>query len=335
MADYTDNGNVTHQLFDPEAYYNNLPVAKITMALWRYIPPFLLTIGIVGNMLSMITLTRKNLRKTATSMFLIALSVTDTMVLMTGMLNSWLTSVYRMDMRRFSDIGCRVHWSVTYFSVHMAPWTLVTISLERLVAVYFPTRHRVLFTRARAVIAVAVLCLTFLMFDSLHYVIHTLHKDGCYVKLKFYDFWYGKFLKMDLFFTSLGPFAIMTTMTIAIIIRLILNRKTGKQKVGSLTLLMLVVNLSFLITTSPAAIYFAIAGNLRSKVKTLEDIADLNQAFTITNLLFYVNNSINFLLYVMSSRRFRNEFTSLFKRHSQIHPHSSKDESRRTATTTA
>ncbi|WAR07712.1 hypothetical protein MAR_017670 [Mya arenaria] len=58
--------------------------------LWRTVPPIILVVGICGNILTILVLTRPASRKSSTAVYLIALAIADTVVLNTGLLRYWI-----------------------------------------------------------------------------------------------------------------------------------------------------------------------------------------------------------------------------------------------------
>ncbi|KAH3874342.1 hypothetical protein DPMN_037584 [Dreissena polymorpha] len=56
----------------------------VASLLWKIVAPLFFTIGTVGNILSIIVLTRRNTRKSSTAVYLTALSLSDLIVINTG-----------------------------------------------------------------------------------------------------------------------------------------------------------------------------------------------------------------------------------------------------------
>ena len=73
---------------------------SFTKAFQIYVYPVVFVIGIIGNGLSLVVMTRKSLRGQVTSFYLALLAVFDTLALMSGMVPNWY----------FGDSEVRTFW---------------------------------------------------------------------------------------------------------------------------------------------------------------------------------------------------------------------------------
>ena len=80
----------------------------------------------------------------------------------------------------------------------------------------------------------------------------------------------------------------------------------------SVTLTIIVVSLTFLILTLPVSVFFVLSYVAKeySEVKG-EEYAKLYFFYTISYLLANCNSAVNFYLYCLTGRRFRQEFLSI------------------------
>jgi len=62
----------------------------VTTLLWAIGGPTLLVVGAVGNLLILVTMTRRRMRGTSTCVYLCAMAVLDLMVLIAGLTPNWL-----------------------------------------------------------------------------------------------------------------------------------------------------------------------------------------------------------------------------------------------------
>ena len=85
-----------------------------------------------------------------------------------------------------------------------------------------------------------------------------------------------------------------------------------RNPMTSSTAMLVGISVLFLITTTPSAIYFLLADSLINSDP--ESQAKIRLAFTVTNLLYYTNNSANFLLYCLTGSRFRRALCDHFRR---------------------
>ena len=205
----------------------------------------------------------------------------------------------------------KVIQGVTRFSCHMTPWILVFLSIEQLVAVYFPTHHKQWCARKCAVVMIILLSLTIFLYDSAEGAVFVIEDGQCSIGKK-YSYFNETKITLDILLLSVGPFIIMSTLTLAIVIKLILNRKRGNQKVASLTGLLTTVNNVFLLTILPCIVFFTTWEDLVSNIRTLQDIENFRILEVVSILLYGCNNCVNSFYYVVSSSRFRAELSEMF-----------------------
>lgn len=89
--------------------------------------------------------------------------------------------------------------------------------------------------------------------------------------------------------------------------------ETYKPLTSSTTML-IGISILFLVTTTPSAIYFLKSDDWIGLDPDPETIARIRLLFTVTNLVYYANNSLNFLLYCLTGSRFRRAFVDHFRR---------------------
>ena len=117
---------------------------------------------------------------------------------------------------------------------------------------------------------------------------------------------------LAIFIFSTGPLVVMCTITVAIVAKLVLNRKKGKQKVAALTGTMVTVNAAFFVTTLPFTIHVLTFKSMKPNQNTPQEVANYEIFYAIAVLCYCCNNCCNFFLYVLVSRRFRSELKLLF-----------------------
>ena len=185
--------------------FTELPAIKAVYALWSYVSPILLTVGLIGNSLAVIVLSRKKVRETATAVFLIALACADTLLLLTWNVEKWFRIGLGIRMRSYSLVACKVHAQATHFAGHMAPWILVLLSFERLVAVYLPIRHKVWFSRKKAILIILSLSLICFLYDIHDLFVYTILGNECVINKNFKASAIV-IMKIDILLLTVGPF---------------------------------------------------------------------------------------------------------------------------------
>ncbi|XP_046366782.2 C-C chemokine receptor type 1-like [Haliotis rufescens] len=334
----------------PTEDYTQYPEYKASRLVWSIFPPILIFFGTIGNMMSIVVLNRKPMRESTVSIYLTALSVMDMLVLYTGLMRQWLRVVIELDVRVISEMSCKIHIWLVYFTLDMSVWLLVSVTIERCVSVMFPYTVKQYYTRCTALVNIAVIAVLLLALNS-HYLyglgdVQTT-TDGERTIERCVSLWNGYeqfefqvWPWIDLCVFSLIPLIVLIIANISIIQKILTRRRNARRinpvvstitseqkryqdkKTSSMTIMLLVLNLVFFVCTTPISVY------LIGEPYWLDDLtprqeAVLSLVWAIANMLQYTNNSINFLLYCISGSRFRNTLKDLFQRRNRVRPSNS------------
>ena len=298
--------------------------------LQKVVPPVVLTVGTVGNILTLIVLTRPRARQYSTAIYLIALSVVDFIALYTGLLRIFVVGVFDVDIRRVSEVSCKLHIFFVYFSTHCSSWLVCAVTVERVLSVWFPHRVKTGCHPKSAVIGVLVIILCFMSINSHLMFGFTLQKDfdnstNCMPHANAYTKFIDKAWPwVDMTFLFLIPFAVIVTGNVLIIARVkfsqklrrrscpnVASQRTSGEPVFFLTAMLVTLNVVFMLCVMPIVIY--IIGQYTwwpaRDYTTYSDyeLAINNLLWVIVNLLNYVNYAVNFLLYILCGSKFREE----------------------------
>lgn len=317
----------------------------VSKLLWIYVSPVLLGLGTVGNLLSILVLCRHPIWRLSTSPFFVSLALADMFVLYTGLLRRWLLHLYDVDIRVLSDVGCRIHVFCVYASLHFSAWVLVLVTLSRFLSVCFPLKAKTICTRKKSKLSICVAFVAILVVN-LHELIarqfqnnYVSGPNGTFtVKIicGHISSGYAEFFKniwpwIDLGISSGVPFAVIIVCNSCIVWKVIVSHRFGKKaltrvnriqdrRVSSMTVVLLVLNTVFLVTTAPSRI-FLIGSPAWHEEATPHKEAVLQLFWALVNLLMYMNNAVNFILYCVSGTQFRNELKSLILwGKSQVYP---------------
>lgn len=96
----------------------------------------MILIGLFGNAINIIVLSRKTMRNIATFRLLLFLSLLDFLVLIICASDTLLSFGFEIDFRIYSTFICRIHMFLTYFLTHTSSIVLTLISIERVCVVY-------------------------------------------------------------------------------------------------------------------------------------------------------------------------------------------------------
>ena len=288
--------------------------SNLARNLWVYGSPVLITIGTVGNLLSAVVMLRQNLRKCTTSLYLFVLAVMDTLVLYTGLLKDWIRQLFGVAIEDVSIAACRIYFFALYLTIQIEAWILVCVGVERMVAVFWPHKAKQIFTRTFAARQMAIIGVILALINSHFFWTFTfVSEPNCGPHPRYEHFIKYVFSWIDTCLTSLVPYLIMLVTSSAIVAKLTranqvrkvkLNVKRDK-KLTSMTAILFSITGIFLLTTAPVTVFLSVIKY--SKRNVAQYILHLD----CLSLLFYVNYSVNFLLYCVSGPRFRREFVRM------------------------
>ena len=123
---------------------------------YAFATPFIIAIGLTGNIISLKVFTSTRLRKLSASLYLIALSASDTIVLLTYVLFDWLMKgLPRWPMGHQIDIVningvCHGFLFISYAFRFISVYLIIIFTIERYIAVCRPLQRRIICTKAFA-----------------------------------------------------------------------------------------------------------------------------------------------------------------------------------------
>jgi len=109
-----------------------------------YLSPLLLVVGSLGNVTSLVVLSRLSRKVLSTCLYLAVLCVADLLVLYTRCGNHWLMKVTGYDVNWslmiHYDIVCKSLPFAFNFTYHLSKWLVVATAIEGVIATGFPQR---------------------------------------------------------------------------------------------------------------------------------------------------------------------------------------------------
>ena len=124
---------------------------KLSKSLLLYVPPVLLVMGLVGNLLSFVVLMMPSMRRMSIYRYLAALSVTDTLVLSFGLPAMLMKALDSSYVWHSIDWMCRAEHVLTYTFSDYSVWLIIAVTVDRYVAVCHPLHAASFCNRGRAV----------------------------------------------------------------------------------------------------------------------------------------------------------------------------------------
>lgn len=309
-------------------YWDSLDLWEWDLAdnIWKYIPPFLIIFGTIGNLLSIIVMSQKSMKDSVTSLLFRILAFIDTLVLYTGLLRYWLIGAFQIDVRLMSMFACKFHTFLVYVTADLSGWILVCITLERCIAVLMPYRYNNICTRTKALILLLIVTIllaginSYLLF-SIEFSFDTVnHYYQCIVTNKFNTFHGNIWPWIDYCLYSLLPFFLILFGNIALLVGIsktrvkrehASNSSSSSRSMSSMTAILITVSFSFWICTSPVSIYLIMQSTMLENI-TWKAYSKMTLFWASATIIANVNNAINFGLYCVSGSRFRRELKHIF-----------------------
>ena len=315
-------------------------------ALMLYVPPLLVVLGSLGNLLTVLILCCRCMRKNSTYVYLAVLAVADTVVLYVGLLRLWLGELMGQDVRDFADWLCKAVNVLGHAASDYSVWLIIAVTVERYIVVCHPLKVVNICQGRRALGVVGILALIFLALN-LHFIwtvqVINFPVDGGLVPQCAGGDDYRYMIEnvwpwVDAFVYSFIPFLIIVFLNILIIRQVILAKrlrfnmtyeqsiqcrgKPGNKKdrrssstsheSSRLTVMLLCISFTFLVTTLPMNLtLIPITFGKTDKDSDIRHLLRLRLVRTITELLMYLNHSINFYLYCATGRKFRQQLCRL------------------------
>ncbi|CAF1277939.1 unnamed protein product [Adineta steineri] len=300
----------------------------------RIIGGLLITVGGIGNTLSALTLSRKKLRGQVTSIYLIALALSDLGNVFFSVLNFYLIRFdSNQNMRLYSNISCKFHIFFTYYFINLSPTLLVAVSVQRYLTIAKHHYSKKYCTAKNAYIVIGLICFLSL-FLQLHWSIfyelqlipnkqqnltsfnHTIiYRRICNISSKYPSYlWFRSNILgyIQWFFFTLCPFVIMLILNSLILkviasARLIqqrMNQKNQRKKAKqrNMTIMLLSISCVFILLTAPASTFMAF-GHLFKNLHGQKS----QSLWTMFSLIYYANTAANFILYFLTANVFRQE----------------------------
>ncbi len=286
--------------------------------------------GTIGNSLSGVFFSQKEFHSSATGFLFRSLAILDFIVVQEHIESIFI--IIDIDVLTFNTIICKIFRYIFVCGRITAVWTLVAIGVERLICVVWPHQAKIICTLKRTKIFIICLVISvwiyeipqLLTIEMVHYVEEFWEAKYCNVN---YNTIAGQYmLKLEPWFAfclySVLPACVLLVVNIVIIIfvqKAHQKRKSYQSRstsagqssgsssdaqVNNMTIMLLCVSLSFLILTAPWCIYIIMNSVTGNYIQLFADVSFL---------LLAMNHSINFFLYCLSGRRFREKFVNMFR----------------------
>ena len=283
------------------------------IGLWRYGWPPLCVMGLVGNTLVLLVLRRDGLVRTSANVYLSALAVGDSIVLVAGSVAWYPGLVWHWWLEDMSELACRTLRQLLSTLAGASCLFVVAFTVERCVVVRFPLLKLRLCTPRNAGLCCLSLSL-FVFFTNVYIIfIYDLTAVGsgggiCQQQLRYQDF--AKNCQLFSIVVSI----IIPTCTVVVCnwailqtLRRNLVPAAANDTVRRTTFMCLGVSIAYIVCIIP---YGVVLGYY-----TIWPTTEKVQNGVVLYVLFlrYVHHAINFFLYSLTGAHFRCELVALYR----------------------
>ena len=307
--------------------YTNIAIAGMSVI------GIIMVVGIIGNSLTVVVFWKGNF-KSSTAFLFLSLSLIDSAVLLTVFTFCIVKLDFYIDWLP-NDLSVYLQvcgYPLFYMAETATIWVTVLIAVNRYIIVCLPLRASQWCTLSKVKIQLAVVLVLVVLYNIPHTVryrvVHSSWNNGTSNETRiermgqksFPQFYYVYVGIMPLLMLVWLPLFILTLLTIRLIKAMKAHRRMQadmqrqhNQPDSSMTFALVIVVIVFIICRAPLFILLVMSllGRPSSVVMCYMDI--------IYSTLLSVNSAVNFLIYIVINRRFRNVlFANVCRRRSAI-----------------
>ena len=294
--------------------------------MWIYFGTCVFVVGIIGNSLTLVVMTRDDMRGTSTSSYLVSMASVNILLLVAGMIPEWLKAMGIVNLREVHPVGCKLHKFLEYTFGDAAVWIIVLFTIDRCIAICDPFKRinccspgYAKFYSIGALLTAIVKNMHVFWTRGAEYrncvwielnVTHTsLFKNCGYPTPEYAHFETYVRPWIALALVNIGPFCVIFVCNLIIIHAMIRMKRLhakhsaishGQDKVFQTTALCLAASISFLVCVTPGIVL--LIGKPHWSVEPTRTYVVFKSTMDV---FYYVNYSINFFLYCLTGQKFR------------------------------
>jgi len=231
--------------------------------------PIITVVSVLANVLTLIVMSRRSLRRSTVAVHLSAMSISDSLVLVMDTLNNWFNTVININLLGLSDGFCKFHRFFFNVVYTYSAWIVTSLCVERFIVVWFPFRAKRICSYRNSVISVVLMPIPIVAFYV--YNLWAWFADGetqCSIVSKWYEFRSNVGPLLSALAYSYVPVVVLVSLNAAIIGRLSLARSrrrhlsieasAGEKKETRITVTVVVICFFYVIMTVPLSIYYTL-----------------------------------------------------------------------------
>ena len=298
--------------------YTIFKVANFINIYWF---PVLIPIGLAGNILSFLVMIKPSNRKMSTCIYMGAISVNDN-IMMCMCFHDYL--VYVAQIHRWHSIECKINAFAALFALQNGTFQVLAMTLDKYIAIRWPHKAATYSTPRRAKMITVSLYICAFIYNIPPFFLSGLISGQCFaynisnVISRVYS-WFSFVLN------AVIPFTMLIHMNFVIVKTVKTSRKffttddtntrmDSRQRImksaeNQLTIMLLLVTTLFFILLCPA--YFRFIYLLFAKRDSPLEYVNSMILFEVSYKLYASNSGINFFLYCISGKKFRNDLKKI------------------------
>jgi hypothetical protein len=275
----------------------------------KYVALVIAVLGLGGNFLTLLTMTRTKMKEQPTSVYLCGLAVADGSALLALLCRSQMNAGV-VDL----EPTCHYCGALSTFSTSCSAFITIGVTAERVVAVWFPLKVKSWMTRKMAWVLVV---LSFAAAFALY--LPRVFKRSSKLKCQPDEEYLSIYVIQVMICYSIGPSLVLLILNAAIAIRLNLRAKTSavqrsapsEPNTRKVTVLVLIISTTYILFNLPSVFTIVYVLTFRAALFRHPEANALAEA--LANTLLMVNHAANFWLYLAASSVFRKNLRSLVK----------------------
>ena len=296
---------------------------KIGNLIAIYYFPIFIPVGFVGNTLSFLIMIKPNNRKMSTCIYMAAISINDN-IMVSMICYDYLVS--NAQMHKWNPFECNFLAFLALFVLQNSTFLVVAMTLDKYIAIKWPHKAATYSTPRRAkLIAVGVYVFA-CVYNIPHFFLSSVIGGHC-VNLGIVSIFSKVYSWLSFVINAVIPFTMLIHMNFVIVKAVRKSRKmfrptrgerdqgldarqrTMKSAENQVTIMLLLVTTLFLILLCPTYCRFILL--VFVKRDTPLKYVKIMFLFRISALLYISNSGMNFFLYCISGKKFRNDLKEL------------------------
>ena len=313
------------------------PPLMLSHKIYLYTSLLFMVLGLVGNTLSVMVFSSSEMRVLSSNVYLLVLAISDSIYLMSVFFSKNMTYIRCfyfpnsfIDIYNQSAFFCKfLQYTQDLFSGY-STCVIMAFTLERYVAVYHPMRFKELCTVWRARILCIGICVVIAIFTIPYHILY-IHRyseyNMCTVRVS-YEKTFTILFAVESIIFRIVPVFVISVLNVLIIVRVSQVKKLARRRHSNdhrksrnskqtkhdkslqLTIILILVSTSYVITYIPVLVHFVIWKLQRSNlINVSQDIMLITRNYT--RMVYIIGFAINFFLYTLSGRVFREQLEVL------------------------